>query len=133
MSNIINFPSSKASNQLMYVMDRFETLNDRQPIDTSIFEQGDDQLFLDLILQWPCFQELDEEFTLQSLLEAYYDDELSLSQDCVLEFLFHMHDPDSVFDISNALYTWEQEDREYFLLSIDMHAELIAQLKKEEL
>ena len=75
-------------------------------------------------------KELDEEFTLQSLLEAYYDDELSLSQDSRSRVSFHMHDPDSVFDISNALYTWEQEDREYFLLSIDMHAELIAQLKK---
>ena len=138
MSNVINFPSSessnrRASNQLMYTMDRFEALNDTDSIDTSIFANGDDQLFIDLLKEWPCFQELQDDLDLQRVFEQYYDDELSLSQDCVLEFIFHMYDPDSSFDISNALYTWEEEDRNYFLISIGMHAELISQIKKEEL
>ena len=133
MANIINFPRNRATNNLRYVMDRFETLNDANPVDTSVFSEGDDQAFLELIREWPCFTLLDKKLSLQALLEQYYDDELTLAQDCVLEFLFHMHDPDSTFDISNALYTWDEEDRNYFLLSISMHAELIAQIKHEEI
>ncbi len=44
-----------------------------------------------------------------------------------------MHDPDSAFDIGNGLYTWNEEDRAFFFLSLGMHAELLAKIKKEEL
>ena len=62
----------------------------------------------------------------------YYDDELTTQQDYVLEYLFHMHDPKSSFDIANALYTWGESDRNFFILSLNLHAEIIDQIKKSE-
>ncbi len=39
----------------------------------------------------------------------------------------------SFFDIGSALYTWEEEDRRYFFASLSLQAEIIDQIKKEEL
>ncbi len=62
----------------------------------------------------------------------YYDDELTTQQDYVLEYLFHMHDPKSAFDIANALYSWGENDRNFFILSLNLHAEIIDQIKRKE-
>ena len=109
-------------------------LKESVPAEGAILSSHDeDQAFLDLVHEWPCFQELEPVGSLHELFELYYDDELTLSQDCVLEFVFHMHDPSSAFDIGNAIYTWEQGDRSFFMLSLNLHSELIDQIKSEEL
>ena len=133
MDNVINFPSHRRLPSLQNVSEKIKTLDDKHPIDTSIFSSGEDAAFMDLIKEWPCFHYLESDTDLQELFERYYDDELTQAQDCALEFMFHMHDPDSAFDISSALYTWEEDDRNFFLMSLNMHAELIDQIKKEEL
>mgnify|MGYP001161367074 CR=1 FL=1 len=102
--------------------------------DLSVFSSiEEDKVFLSLIHEWPCFGSIDKSLDLQRLLELYYDDELTSSQDCTLEFLFHMNDPKSAFDIGTALYTWEDEDHNFFILSLNLHAEIINQIKKEEI
>ena len=133
MASVIHFPKTRSLNPILYVLDRFEALQEDKPVDTCIFSEGDDAAFLDLLREWPCFYPIDSKLSLEEILELYYEDELTLAQDCVIEFLFHMHDPDSTFDISNALYTWEEEDRHYFLVNVNMHAELITRMKHEEL
>ena len=47
--------------------------------------------------------------------------------------MFHMNDPKSAFDVANALYAWKDEDRSFFLLSLNIHTDLIKKVKKEEL
>lgn len=142
MDNVINFPSQRKHQGLPQLLDKNlaekialekNQRQDNKPVDFSIFSSGEDSAFMDLIKEWPCFHFLDEDTDLQELFDRYYDDELTQSQDCVLEFMFHMHDPDSAFDISNALYTWEEDDKNFFLMSLNMHAELIDQIKREEL
>lgn len=132
MGVVINFPGSSVP-RFQSVKEKVSNLDTDKPIDTSIFSEEEDQAFMALMKEWPCFQPLDPDVDLQQLFELYYDDELTQSQDCVLEFMFHMHDPDSSFDISNALYTWNDQDRQYFFTSLTMHAELIQLVKKEEL
>ena len=132
MGTVINFPGNRIPS-FQSVREKVEKINEDKPIDTSIFSEEEDRAFLALLKEWPCFQTLAYEIDLQQLFELYYDDELTQSQDCVLEFMFHMHDPDSSFDISNALYTWNNDDRQYFFTSLNMHAELIDIVRKEEL
>jgi hypothetical protein len=132
MGTVINFPGHRLPN-FQSVKEKIEKIDDNKPVDTSIFLEEEDSAFLSLLKEWPCFHNLEESINLQQLFEFYYDDELNPSQDCVLEFMFHMHDPDSCFDISNALYTWNEEDRQYFFTSLNMHAELIDIVRKEEL
>lgn len=132
MGTVINFPASRLPS-FQTVKEKIEKINDDKPIDTSIFSEDEDNTFLSLLKEWPCFRFIEDSVDLQQLFELYYDDELTQSQDCVLEFMFHMHDPDSNFDISNALYTWNDEDRQYFFTSLNMHAELIDIVRKEEL
>lgn len=93
-------------------------------------EQG--QAFFNLVKEWPCCNSLNSQLNLESILEMYYDDELTTQQDYVLEYLFHMHDPKSSFDIANALYSWSENDRNFFILSLNLHAEIIDQIKKKE-
>lgn len=131
MGVIIDFPKLKAP-QFKTVRERIGLLNEEKPIDTSIFSEEESKAFISLVSEWPCFQCLEPGIPLQEIFELYYDDELSQSQDCVLEFIFHMHDPDSCFDISNALYNWDEADREHFFSSLKMHAELIDIVKQEE-
>lgn len=129
MGTVIKFPRHR----LPGFQSVKEKIDQNKPVDTSIFIEDEDHAFLSLLKEWPCFKDLDDCIDLQQLFELYYDDELNQSQDCVLEFMFHMHDPDSSFDISNALYTWDNEDRHYFFTSLNMHAELIDLVRKEEL
>ncbi len=133
MGVVIRFPVAASSQKLQFVTDKIKNSYDDKPIDTSMFSEEEDHAFMALIREWPCFSELEECLGLEELFEMYYDDELSQSQDCALEFIFHMHDPDSRFDISNALYTWDDDDRRYFFSSLAMHAELIDLVKQEEL
>ncbi len=100
---------------------------------TPVFSPQEDEAFLELVQEWPCFQNLARAMTLNDLFHLYYDDDLTLAQDCALEFMLHMHDAESSFDIGNALYTWEEDDRDFFLTSITMHAEMIDKIKQEEL
>jgi hypothetical protein len=132
MGTVINFPGNRMP-KFQSVKEKLSKLSEDKPIDTSIFSEDEDKAFLALIKEWPCFHALEVDIDLQQLFELYYDDELSQAQDCVLEFMFHMHDPDSTFDISNALYTWNEDDRQYFFTSLNMHAELIDIVRKEEL
>lgn len=129
MSNLIQFPSKDQTP----VVEREQAEEEHLTLSSFVLSQKEDQAFRKLLFEWPCFQELDISTSLAQVFESYYDDELTLAQDCVIEFLSHMHDPDSVFDISNALYTWSEEDREFFFISLNMHAELLDRIKQEEL
>jgi hypothetical protein len=140
MGEIIKFPSRRISSSscsnLVRNNDKFKTkvdLSSDSEGKTPIFSQQEDEAFLELVQEWPCFQNLPASMTLQDLFQLYHDDELTLAQDCALEFMLHMHDPESTFDIGNALYTWEEDDRDFFLTSITMHAEMIDKIKQEEL
>ncbi len=130
MGNVIKFPVRRASSKVQKTRESTSVNPDR--IGPSVISDEEDEAFLELIKEWPCFIDDIHDCNLHQLFELYYDDKLTLSQDCVLEFMFHMHDPDSSFDIGNALYTWDEEDRNFFILSINMHAELIDRIKKNE-
>ena len=133
MGRVIEFPGRRISNKYRNLVPSLDSQVDKEPLESTIIAAGEDGAFLSLIKEWPCFRDHDPQLNLSELFEQYYDDELTLSQDCALEFMFHMHDPESTFDIGNALYTWDEEDRNFFMLSITMHAEIIDKVKKEEL
>jgi len=131
MGKVLQFPRRNVSDSLRTVMCEMQS-HKPSPIETTwVLSKSEDDAFLHLIREWPCFREI-EETDLHQVFEQYYEDELTMAQDCVLEFLFHMREPDSFFDIGNALYTWEEEDRAYFLASLSLQAEIIDQIKREE-
>ncbi|MBC61586.1 MAG: hypothetical protein CMP11_03940 [Zetaproteobacteria bacterium] len=133
MSNVILFPSTlntqpQASHSTNPIPKPFH-----EEESSVLSTKAEDQSFLLMLLQWPCFASFDKHVLLYQLLEKYYDDELNISQDYALEYMFHMNDPKSAFDVANALYAWNDEDRSFFLLSLNIHTDLIKQVKKEEL
>ena len=132
MGKVLQFPRRNVSDSLRTVMCEMQS-HKPSPIETPwVLSESEDAAFLHLIREWPCFLSIEEELDLHQIFEQYYEDRLTMSQDCVLEFLFHMREPDSFFDIGNALYTWEEEDRTYFFASLSLQAEIIDQIKKEE-
>ena len=135
MGNIIKFPENKSRDNLKHTPSTSKVENEQlsDVYSPLLLSQEEDKVFLEIVLQWPCFKEVSTNISLQELLEMYYDDELSVSQDYALEYLFHMHEPNSSFDIANALYTWGENDKNFFVLSITQHAELIEQIKKDEI
>jgi hypothetical protein len=136
MGDLIKFPGRQISSPRATIVrnsEKLKTKIDPHEKKSPIFSIHEDEAFLELVQEWPCFQNLAAAMTLHELFQLYHDDELTLAQDCTLEFMLHMHDPESTFDIGNALYTWEEDDREFFLTSITMHAEMIDKIKQEEL
>ncbi len=133
MNNLIPFPgkySIKPSKEALSDTKEEIDLNDNLSI---LDSKQEDEAVFSLIREWPCFQNLTPETTLISLTDQYYDDELTPSQDLVIEFIFHMNDLNPQFDISSALYTWGEDDRYFFFLSLDIHTQLIKQVKNKEL
>ena len=126
MGDIIQFPG------LSTKTDRCVSTKQTHQFENHLLSsQKEDKAFLELVCEWPCFNSVHADTSLQELLEMYYDDELNISQDYVLEYLFHMHDPKSSFDIANALYTWNEDDRNFFMLSLSIHTDLIELTKKD--
>lgn len=132
MGKVIKFPVNRNSTHLHNALNIPRIQLEKEIDGPYIISQKEDEAFLELLTEWPCYNNLDQKLSLYQLFELYYGDELTLAQDCALEFMFHMHDPKSAFDIGNALYTWDKDDREFFLLTISMHAEIIENLKNEE-
>lgn len=133
MGKVLEFPGRRISNKYRNLVPSMSQESEKDPLEARIIASGEEGAFLSLIKEWPCFRNHDPDIDLSQLFEQYFDDELTLSQDCALEFMFHMHDPESTFDIGNALYTWDEEDRNFFMLNINMHAEIIDKVKQEEL
>ena len=134
MGHVFKFPLNKNSSPAQHSVRSKSSIHPKKEQSGAyVISPREDEAFVDLILEWPCFKEFCSRISLPQLFEKYYSDELTLSQDCTLEFMFHMHDPESAFDIGNALYTWGEDDREFFMLSLNMHAELIEKVKQEEL
>ena len=132
MGKVLQFPRRNVSESLRTVMCEMQS-HKPSPVDPPwVLSESEDDAFLHLIREWPCFCMWEEGTDLHQIFEQYYEDRLTMSQDCVLEFLFHMREPDSFFDIGNALYTWEPEDRNYFFASLSLQAEIIDKIKKEE-
>ena len=133
MGNVIAFPKGQGQQQSPKIpVDQVAT-EAECPAETGLIAEKEEDAFLDLLREWPCFSRLRSKITFRDLIDLYYDDELSLSQDCAIEFMLHMRDPNSLFDIGNAIYTWDENDRNFFMLSLTMHAELIDQVKDKEL
>ena len=131
MNNLIKFPG-KYSIKPSKEAPKEEELDLNQNLSILDSKEEDAAVF-SLIREWPCFQHISNEMTLSDLTQLYYDDELTPSQDLVIEFIFHMNDVSPHFDISNALYTWDEEDRYFFFLSLDIHIQLVKQGKNQEL
>ena len=110
MNNVISFQKYQV-NKILENNLKNKPLTKKVEIasDISVFSSPEeDSAFYDLVKEWPCFKGIDHNISLLELFDLYYDDGLNPAQDYVLEFMFHLHDPNSSFDVSNALYAWNE-------------------------
>ena len=127
MGRVIDFPS----NPVKKTLGKKETVNSSQ--ESLILDSVEEEkVFFALLLEWPCFFNYSKNKSLKDVLEDYYDDKLSVSEDYAIEYMFHMHNPKSKFDISGALCTWDETNRNFFLLSLSIHAEVIHEMVREK-
>lgn len=132
MGVLIKFPCLKQNSLASTQKEPSEQISVQDPSANCFSDKRQEQAFANLLKEWPCYSLLSQDLDLEKILELYYDDELTVQQDYALEYLFHMHDPKSSFDIANALYSWGEDDRNFFILSLNLHAEIIDQIKKQE-
>jgi len=123
MNNVIKFPQVRTN--VYYRNSPEVSINSNQDETYCLTSKEDDHDLFLLLKKWPCFEQINLNLKLNDVLESYYDNELNEAQNCVIEYLFHMRDPSSSFDIAKALYVWEEEDKNFFILSLSIHAELI--------
>ena len=129
MAKIINFLDAKKKCPTSFTLAKkfeFETYNSTL---NSIFEV--DEYLLELIYQWPCFSKGNSNQGLRELLDKYCKHTLPADQECVLDFVLHIHDPKFIFDISFALNTWNDRDRFFFKFFIDEFAQVLSHNKKK--
>ena len=134
MGKIVRFPAKKHSSSQQALAAQVDPQTGASGPGKApwVFSEKDDEAFFHLLREWPCFQDWQLSSSLAGLLRLYYEDKLTLPQDCAIEFMLHMHNPDTAFDIGHALYTWEDRDRDFFMLHLNMHAELIASVRQDE-
>jgi hypothetical protein len=137
MKNIINFPKNKIIPAKIKPNSKpiTENISFFYPKTTNKTQgntpnKKESQAFLTLIKKWPCFKSINPNINFEKLLEAYYESELNSAQNNVIEYIFHMHDANSPFDICGSLYSWDEDDRNFFILSLNLHIELIEHIKK---
>ena len=75
----------------------------------------EESTFIKTIRLWPCFSKLSPRTNSNELLQKYCENALSESQECVIDFLLHIHDPSFVFDLGFSLKNWSKKDRSFFL------------------
>lgn len=79
----------------------------------------DTELFAEQLLRFSCFgdapkdKDADELFDL--IFAAYEDENLTEEQDHTVEFLLHIQEEESPFNLSRALEVWNKDDRALFL------------------
>ena len=128
MNNVIKFPQVKNTDCHKSSEITLHSSQDNMWCLTS--REDDRDLFL-LLKKWPCFISINTRVQFRDILESYYESELNESQNCAIEYLFHMRDPSSSFDIAKALYTWSEDDKNFFILSLSIHAELLGLLPNQ--
>jgi hypothetical protein len=83
------------------------------------------EYFLELVYQWPCFHLKDRYSNIDDLLSEYCEHHLNPSQECVIDFMLHIHDSRYLFNITYALKTWSEADCNFFIFFLDKYALLI--------
>ena len=81
----------------------------------------EESTFIQTIRLWPCFSSLSAKADSNELLQKYCENDLSESQECVIDFLLHIHDPSFVFDLGFSLNSWNKKDRSFFLHFLKKH------------
>jgi hypothetical protein len=79
----------------------------------------DTELFAEQVLRFSCFADAPKEKDADELFDvifaAYEDENLTEEQDHTVEFLLHIQEEESPFNLSRALEVWNKEDRKLFL------------------
>mgnify|MGYP001566146492 CR=1 FL=1 len=79
----------------------------------------DTELFAEQILRFSCFSDAPKEKDADDLFDmifaAYEDENLTEEQDHTVEFLLHIQEEESPFNLSRALEVWNKDDRQLFL------------------
>jgi hypothetical protein len=123
MAKIIDFLEAKRSKSLAPI--------NKAPADDEFWDSVLPPLFewndflLETLYQWPCFKEDQSPPELDDLLSQYCDHNLSLSQECVLDLMLHIHDSRYIFDLTVSLKTWGKEDRNFFVYFIKKYSKLL--------
>lgn len=73
-------------------------------------------------LTFPCFADAPDDTSAESLVNqimgAFNDDNLTESQEYVVELLLHLSHQDSIFNLNRALAVWSDEDQAAFIAMI---------------
>ena len=79
----------------------------------------DTELFTEQILRFTCFSDApkdkDADELFDTIFAAYEEENLTEEQDHTVEFLLHIQEEESPFNLSRALEVWNSDDRALFL------------------
>lgn len=79
----------------------------------------DTELFAEQILRFSCFSDVpkdkDADELFDTIFAAYEEENLTEEQDHTVEFLLHIQEEESPFNLSRALEVWNKDDRALFL------------------
>lgn len=113
MGKVISFSKSLS---MSHVTPHFSETISHEKDHENLWRFFEEEHFLiEAIKEWPCFSSLCSKISSTELLDKYCDNLLSDDQECVLDFLLHLHDTSFVFDLNFSLKSWGKKDRAFFL------------------
>ena len=96
----------------------------------------DTELFAEQVLRFSCFSDAPKEKDADELFDvifaAYEEENLTEEQDHTVEFLLHIQEEESPFNLSRALEVWNQHDRKLFLSIVTEISDSIDDVDDEE-
>lgn len=96
-----------------------EDLEDEEDEEEEDEIEVDTELFAEQILRFTCFSDVpkdkDADELFDTIFAAYEEENLTEEQDHTVEFLLHIQEEESPFNLSRALEVWNKEDRGLFL------------------
>ena len=129
MGKVINFNHPLNKHNATSSKSRFLA---EEKTNTATSSFNEDDYFLAIIYQWPCFSDLPQEASLDALLDHYCTDKLTSAQECVLDLMLHLSDPEFIFDIGASLKHWGSEDRAFFLYYLECHSKMVDHFANKE-
>ena len=120
MGKVINFSKSLKIQQSKHQAQEATQQTKSQTNLWTLFEE--EKFFTENIKSWPCFSNIKKNLSPSDLLTQYCDNLLSESQECVIDFMLHIHDPSFVFDLHFSLQKWNRKNRDFFLCILKKHA-----------
>lgn len=125
MGKVLKMPKKQNTTQTEGHFSKVSQQENLDSLSWALLEE--DKFFIEIIKEWPCFASLKYNVKANDIFHQYCKNKLTSSQECVVDFMLHIHDSNFVFDVNFSLTVWNKSDQNFFFYFLKQHADVLNQ------